>query len=484
MNISSCILLSNHSTSSLLNLFRFKSFTAQQAASALRPFYFEVHPDRFAKDPIVRQKNEKNLQMFNGYLNELFPTPKKQRAIEVHFSIKCKKTEKFKNITIPLSSNDPRKIVRTALEKCDLNTDKVPKPKEDEKRNTNDLYTSPTDKMNADMIWRELHSEYYRNRKKKKPSSNELLNALSKNREVVFEKMKTWENMQEVCKDEIEHLKRVIGITSVVWNLSWEQAYMKRCLMGVSFMYRDANNSIKKDIILSLNKCILMFGRGSYVTCDGNIQFGADDVPQKWLEVCMSSSIRRKELTVLDELHKKLSNLFGEGSKLIYHKDNSLSKTVHEYKTLYLRLSNKSKSEISELQNLLDGITLEVVSAYDELNINKRGHLFIPCNVEFVFLKEYIKNNIGISKRLSENYTSKMVEAENLRNTCQRILRLKTLTWDDNILIEDLRKCIERLEKSDESIKNLIKGMNVTISTNPTITVLNDGTISIPVDWV
>ncbi|CEF62448.1 T-cell activation inhibitor, mitochondrial [Strongyloides ratti] len=467
-----------------LIFYRLKTFTAQQAASALRPFYFEVHPDRFPNDPIVRQKNEKNLQIFNGYLNELFPTSKKLKPIEVHFSIKCKKTEVFKNISIPLCSNDPKTIVRTALQKCNLNTDKVPKSVDDEKMKNGGLYISPTDKMNADMIWRDLHAEYYKKKKKGQSSNNELLNVLSKNRDIVFEKMKSWEHMQEICKDEIEHLKRVVGIKRVIWNLSWEQSYMKRCLMGVSFMYRDANDSIKKDIILALNNCTLLFGRGSYITCDGNIQFGADDVPQKWLELCMSINIKRKELSLFIEIHNKLKSLLGEESKLIYNKDGCLSKTIHEYKNLYLRLSNRNKNELQELQELLKGITIEVVSSYDELNINKCGHFFIPCNVEFLFLKDYIKKNIGVSKYLSEKYTLKMIEAETLKNSCKRILQLKNLTWDDNILMEDLRKCILRLEESDESIKNLIIGMNVIISTNPKITVLNDGTVSIPINWI
>uniref|UniRef100_A0AAF5CVU2 T-cell activation inhibitor, mitochondrial n=1 Tax=Strongyloides stercoralis TaxID=6248 RepID=A0AAF5CVU2_STRER len=464
--------------------YRLKTFTAQQAASALRPFYFEVHPDRFPNDPIVKQKNEKNLQLFNGYLNELFPKAKKLKPIEVHFSIKCKKTEVFKNISIPLCSSDPKTIVRTALQKCNLSTNKVPESVDDEKMNNNTFYTSPTDKVNGDIIWRNLHAEYYKKKKKEQSSNNELFNALSKNRDVVLEKMKSWENMQEICKDEIEHLKRAVGLDKVIWNLSWKQDYMKRCLMGVSFMYRDANDSVKKDIILALNKCTLLFGRGTYITCDGNIQFGADDVPQKWLELCMSINIRKKELSLFIEIYNKLKSLLGEKSKLIYNKDGSLSKTVHEYKTLYLRLCSRSKSEINELQELLNGVTIEVVSSYDELNVNRCGHFFIPCNVDFLFLKDYIKKNIGISQHLSQRYTSKIIEAESLKNSCKRILQLKDLNWEDNILIEDLRKCILRLEESDESIKNLIKGMNVTISTNPGITVLNDGTISIPINWI
>jgi hypothetical protein len=40
-----------------------RGLTSQQAQVALRPFYFAVHPDRFATDPEVRSQNEKSLQV-------------------------------------------------------------------------------------------------------------------------------------------------------------------------------------------------------------------------------------------------------------------------------------------------------------------------------------------------------------------------------------------------------------------------------------
>lgn len=40
-----------------------RCISSQQAAVALRPFYFAVHPDRFANNPEIRAHNERSLQV-------------------------------------------------------------------------------------------------------------------------------------------------------------------------------------------------------------------------------------------------------------------------------------------------------------------------------------------------------------------------------------------------------------------------------------
>uniref|UniRef100_A0AC35TYK7 Alpha-1,2-Mannosidase n=1 Tax=Rhabditophanes sp. KR3021 TaxID=114890 RepID=A0AC35TYK7_9BILA len=468
-----------------LNSVRFNNFTAQQAASALRPFYFEVHPDRFAKDPLVRQKNEKSLQIFNGYLNELYPVPKAQKPIEVNFSIRCKKTEKFINICVPLTGNDPRRIVRSALEKCELDTKKVPEPIENKSKVEH--YETPSSasysKREAEARWRSLHEQFY-SKKKKKPIPNELLNALSKNHDFIREKMRNYEEMKENFKDEIAHLQRVVGLVDVRWTSRWEHSYLKRCLLTVSLMYKDAEPEVKTKIMYALHGYILNFGRGSHVCCNGNIQFGADDVPKNWLQVCLEATTRRNEINILHDLKSKVKSLLGNEFNLILDENDCILRTVTEYKTIYLRLKRRNKEEINKLRSLLKGSIIEVTSTNDELSLDKNGRIFIPCNVEYSALIQFLEANVEISKHLTKNLISKICEAESLQKTCVIILQLKDLSWDDTILIEDLRKCLTRLENATPEIKDLIKGMHVKISNNPNIYVMNDGKLVIPVDWI
>ena len=47
-----------------------RNLTQSEASVALRPFYFAVHPDRFAKDPVIQSQNEKSLQVVDESSHE------------------------------------------------------------------------------------------------------------------------------------------------------------------------------------------------------------------------------------------------------------------------------------------------------------------------------------------------------------------------------------------------------------------------------
>ncbi|VDL70776.1 unnamed protein product [Nippostrongylus brasiliensis] len=104
-----------------------RGMTLQEVSVALRPFYFIVHPDRFGRNLRAKEQNEKSLQVLNGYLNDLFPVPKDVRPTSVRFSI-FSKDSSLKDIDITLSGTDPVRIVRNALQSCNLNTDNIPVP--------------------------------------------------------------------------------------------------------------------------------------------------------------------------------------------------------------------------------------------------------------------------------------------------------------------------------------------------------------------
>lgn len=116
-------------------LTQIRRLSAHEAAVALRPFYFAVHPDRFGlDDPKIRIGNEKALQVnhpvhmlmllclcpdasilqtFNGYLNGLFPYPTNdQKPVKVNFAIRKKDSKELEKITIELTGGDAGRIIR------------------------------------------------------------------------------------------------------------------------------------------------------------------------------------------------------------------------------------------------------------------------------------------------------------------------------------------------------------------------------------
>uniref|UniRef100_A0AC34QG38 DUF4460 domain-containing protein n=1 Tax=Panagrolaimus sp. JU765 TaxID=591449 RepID=A0AC34QG38_9BILA len=219
------------------------NLSAQQAAAALRPFYFAVHPDRFGQDPKIRQKNEKSLQIFNGYLNELFPnTSTTIKPVKVEFSIM--KNDELQHVSINLSGKDPHQIVEDALKKL------------------NNFYESTTS-SDIDEMWKRMKENDVKIRKKKgfyiKP--NDLFANLVKNREAALSKMEANKKLQEHLQDEIDYMKTKLKIKEITWAINWDQSYMRRCLTNIHHMIKHSSNDEKLRILQAMENTELIFNR-------------------------------------------------------------------------------------------------------------------------------------------------------------------------------------------------------------------------------
>ncbi|KJH48762.1 hypothetical protein DICVIV_05156 [Dictyocaulus viviparus] len=211
-----------------------RAVSFQEIAVALRPFYFAVHPDRFAQNPHIRKQNEKSLQVFNGYLSDLFPVSKTIRPADIRFSISNDEKNGFEDIEITLSGTDPVRIVN------------------------------------------------YLRSNKRKPLKNDLGALLRSSRSDAIRKSKEAEITRMALKNDIDDIKWRTGLHDVVWQIDWEESHMKRCLGNLNRLLDQATPESRLGVIHALYKNILRFGRGSFVCCDGSIQLGADNVPEQW----------------------------------------------------------------------------------------------------------------------------------------------------------------------------------------------------------
>lgn len=71
------------------------------------------------------------------------------------------------------------------------------------------------------------------------------------------------------------------------------------------------------------------FGNGSFVCCDGGMQFGVQDVPEVWERVCSEASVRRMQLPVLRGARTRLSQLMGN-AYILTPPERSLAQTVDQ----------------------------------------------------------------------------------------------------------------------------------------------------------
>uniref|UniRef100_A0A0K0D3J1 T-cell activation inhibitor, mitochondrial n=1 Tax=Angiostrongylus cantonensis TaxID=6313 RepID=A0A0K0D3J1_ANGCA len=267
-----------------------RGVSLQDVAIALRPFYFAVHPDRFSRNPRIRAQNEKSLQIFNGYLNDLFPVSRSICPTSIRFSILNNEKDGFEDVEITLSGTDPMTIVKRALESC-----KLP---------TNEIFLNESKTEGA---W----------------DSKENISSITK----------------LALRDDINDIKWRTGAKDVVWQMDWEESHMKRCLGNLKRLLNQATPVTKQCIIQALYKNILRFGRGSFVCCDGTIQLGADNVPEQWEQVCIDFSVKRSYLPKLGDAVAELRRLLA-GAVVIVPPHYGLPQTLQQITSLTARLVN------------------------------------------------------------------------------------------------------------------------------------------------
>ena len=106
-----------------------RHLTGPEVSTALRPFYFLVHPDLFGKYPREQTENEKSLKILKNYVDTLVHDKKKPNPAEVKFFVRprgvgggSRKDSSIPSIKIRLRETKLRSMVVTILRSADLPT--------------------------------------------------------------------------------------------------------------------------------------------------------------------------------------------------------------------------------------------------------------------------------------------------------------------------------------------------------------------------
>ncbi|CAK5088413.1 unnamed protein product [Meloidogyne enterolobii] len=457
-------------------------FSAKEAAIALRPFYFAVHPDRFAQEPDIQTRNERALQVFNGYINNLFPEPVTQMPVNVEFTVRDTLSN-FKSIRIFLSGADPAEIIKLALERCELSTAHLP-VRDNLSQNQKGTKTAQQNfAPGLDEIWKNLQ-ENERLRQKRFYSVN-LLNELSKNRELAMQRRDGHKVMVEIIEDNIDEIKRKTGLTQILWSINWELTFMRRCLINVLEMINHADKHSKDFIIYSLNGRQLTFGRGSHICCNGSLQFGADDAIGAWQKICIESTkFLTFEVQNLERLVERVAELLG-GINLLVQPHDGLLQTIKNVKLFIARICSQPPSELSKINSLLKkDQQVQIMNGYSELAL-LRGILQIPCNVDIQALKHFIdKNDASKAEKMRKEYFEQKYFLESVKNSTVSHLELTSLSWDADLNFTRLLDALRKLSKIQKEQISHFSGLEIHLGSGPKIFVLASGKISVPIEMI
>ncbi|ULT79948.1 hypothetical protein L3Y34_010505 [Caenorhabditis briggsae] len=455
-----------------------RCISSNEVAQALRPFLFLVHPDKYAKFPEIQTQNEKSLQIFNGYMNDLFPVSPSLKPTKVSFSIADKQSTTFRKIHINLTGTDPAKIVREALESCELSTSEL-KFKNNglaggsKKQNSGGLGFNTTN-VEEDLL------RSYLKRKKATVITN-LYDSLTNQRDEAMRKKREAKTLRVSIQEDVSDLKYRTQLKDVVWQMHWEQSHMRRCIANVNRMLDQAVPETRIILEKAFFKNVLRFGRGSFICCDGSIQLGADHVPEQWEQICQEYQIRKNQIPILKETAKQLEQTFG-GAQILLPHNKGLAQTLTQLQTLTVRVWKK-EALLRRVEDSAKNSMLEVVTSYDELAIGVDGRLYIPCNVDVPSLVQFLEENAEKAIELNRTMHHLNNELEFARDECIKELKLTGLKWEQAFSPEALLQCVYRLTHCSDEVRNLVSGLSLIISASPNIYVTNDGTLSIPLNW-
>ncbi len=117
--------------------FEARFLTPSEAAAALRPFYFVVHPDLFVRYPQIRLVNEQSLKLLQEHLVELYRNPgygsnySNQPPLMLSFYLrdvhKVPSGGKFRMVNLSLQRDSLYRTVLEILQKSSLPTDCISK---------------------------------------------------------------------------------------------------------------------------------------------------------------------------------------------------------------------------------------------------------------------------------------------------------------------------------------------------------------------
>nr|CAD7462872.1 unnamed protein product [Timema tahoe] len=447
-----------------------------EVSTALRPFYFSVHPDLFGQYPAERTVNENSLKQLSSYLENLQQN-RPSRPTRVTFYLRsqaCTDTTllkgAFRQVKISLAQRDVRKTVLSILQSCDLSTTYVDNiaPPLNISRLNNEIKFS---KFN------ENHPIYSSERMKAKikrtKDAEQLRDWLSKN---VSDARKKLLACQPV-RDEIYRLEKKLcdslGLHKVVWDCGWNVTHFRGCL--ISFQSLATHHP---DNMHVLQGRTLMFGNDTGVSLDGAVMLSSGEflknvhkqdaallrIPA--FERAVSQVLRNIQVVRRKFQPKVMANIYENHLR-------RLTTSLSDYQG--------QRGYPKQWPQSLDHFELVVETEAGPLMVSPTGQFIVPASCPAFLLVAFITSNLDqATERLLHYKSNKHVE-RSLHARCVSQLGLSALQKDDNITPDLMIAFCERLIAHSDELAPLLSGVRLWVTHY--YSVLSDGDMCVPWNW-
>jgi len=455
--------------------------SSAEVSTALRPFYFLVHPDLFGKYPNEQAKNEDALKSLKHYVDTLVVDKKKPNPKKMMFYIKPRTAQEkertsLKSVHILLKDTKIRPTILAILKSVDLPSDYVdtiPISQND------DNYEVPNECEKKVYYEWEGHFSYqgsgYSSTDKRQP----FISWLSNNVEIARTRLSQCEQIRLATQRLQDELCYNYNLQDILWDCGWETSHRRGSVE--SFKFLADNHPFIGNIVKNRT---VVFGGSSGVSLSGHIILYSGDVRYNWLDVIKNVPQNSILLEQLPMAEKMLSQSLRYIS--IVHRKYQPITLVEDYKSRLRKLVtgvNDYKFRRSLPTCWPESMSMFKMSVETEsspLMLSPTGIFIVPASCPGFLLVDFITQGMEEAiKRMQE--TESVVQEEDLLVTkCVNELGLIQLDRDDSITSQNMITCCRMLLKQARKIRHLTHGNHLTVTRYYSVN--QDGVICIPWD--
>nr|XP_023025344.1 T-cell activation inhibitor, mitochondrial isoform X1 [Leptinotarsa decemlineata] len=474
--------LQNSSSANTIFKVCLRGLTSTEVSTALRPFYFSVHPDLFGQYPNERAINESSLQQLSSVLTNI-QASRPVRPISLSFYVKDKtqKTASFRFTKIHLKDRDIRSTIVTILKSCGLPTDYVdsiiPPPKIEKPDYSNLKYKNEID-LTKENDNHPIFAHVRMQRKiKEAQEALKLRNFLITNHRDALDKSEKG----AVYREEITKLKKQItaelGLKEIQWNCGWNDTHFRGCLL--SFLSLTEHHPEIRNV---LKGRILVFSYFTGISLEGHVMLYSGEVRHNWLDFIKNIAKYDKALTRIPAFEKSLSHVLRNikvGRRKFMPK--IMAGTYEQnLKQITTSLSDfrGCRSFPKEWPDTLKDYEMVVETEAGPLMVSPTGQFIVPSSIPGELLVNFITKNLHLASQRNREYQNDKHLERALTKQCLEKLQLSVLLKDDNVTPDLMIKCCTKLLNDQSEIERLTPGLRLNIATY--YSVLSDGVICIP----
>ncbi|XP_053978970.1 T-cell activation inhibitor, mitochondrial isoform X2 [Hylaeus anthracinus] len=468
-----------------------RALSTGEVSTALRPFYFTVHPDLFGQYPTQRTVNENSLKQLSSIIENL-QQQRPVRPTTLPFYLRSKdekevKAGKFTLVKIQLKEKDLRQTILSILKTCDLPTtfvDKIEEPKPSESTKYRSKFWQRTGTAGENIDFSDLEDDpIYASiiMKRKINLEPDTLKAyLEKHINEVHVKLEACRPIRE----EVQKLENVLcselGLKNITWDCGWNIAHYRGCLLAFKALVEHHPKPMEV-----LKNRTLVFANDTGISLEGSVMLNSGEVRNNWLDLIKNVQKHDVVLLRLPAFEKAVSQVLLDikvGRRKFMPKV-MVSQYEHQLRQFTTTLSDYRgrRSYPKVWPASLSTYEIVIEAEAGPLMLSPTGQFIVPSSCPSFLLVNFITENLEeATKRLHHYNNVKHIEHE-LHDKAVQALGLTTLNKDDSITPDLMIQCCERLLLHKRVLAPLLEGVMLWVTHY--YSVMSDGVLCIPWDW-